>query len=145
MVKHKSLFWIVLTFAVANSPVEATCSTCFGYSIGCTFDANGKCPAIDEPSRVFGPLPPEYAEYLVRRHLSALSGSSSKLVIRTTAVAVRAPEPQMHDSLNSFGSRFGIAFRTLASVGGGAFAAPKPPAADGFSLAASISGAALLR
>ena len=34
MVKRKSLFWIVLTFAVANSPVEATCSTCFGYSVG---------------------------------------------------------------------------------------------------------------
>mmetsp|Transcript_55778 Transcript_55778/g.133673 ORF Transcript_55778/g.133673 Transcript_55778/m.133673 type:complete len:248 (+) Transcript_55778:16-759(+) len=50
MVKRKSLFWIVLTFAVANSPVEATCSTCFGYSVGCSFDANGKCPAIDEPS-----------------------------------------------------------------------------------------------
>jgi len=26
MVKRKSLFWIVLTFAVANSPVEATTS-----------------------------------------------------------------------------------------------------------------------
>ena len=50
MVKRKSLFWIVLTFAVANSPVEVTCSTCFGYSVGCSFDANGKCPAIDEPS-----------------------------------------------------------------------------------------------
>ena len=45
MVKRKSLFWIVLTFAVANSPVEATCSTCFGYSVGCSFDTNGKCRA----------------------------------------------------------------------------------------------------
>ena len=50
MVKRKSLFWIVLTFAVANSPVEATCSTCFGYGVGCSFGTDGKCPAIDEPS-----------------------------------------------------------------------------------------------
>ena len=46
---HKALFWLVL-LASTISPVGATCPTCFGYTVGCTFDANQKCPAIEEPS-----------------------------------------------------------------------------------------------
>ena len=49
MGQHKALFGLVL-LASTISPVGATCPTCFGYTVGCTFDANKRCPAIEEPS-----------------------------------------------------------------------------------------------